>query len=147
MEIILLEDIDRLGHAGEVIKVKDGHARNFLIPKGLAEKATAQSLQRVALIEKRRQDKMTKIKIAAEEQATQLSALSLTLSMQAGVDDKLYGAVTSQDLAEAFGREGHSIDKKDILLDEPIKELGVFHVDVKLHQDVTAQVKVWVVKE
>ena len=147
MKIILLEDVERVGKAGDVTQVKDGFARNFLIPKGLAEAATPQGLKRASEIERKRLLKIKMIKEEAERRAEALSSFSCTTTVRAGHDDKLFGAVTSQDIADAFAAEGVHIDKKDILLEEPLKKLGVYQIPVKLHPEVSTRVKVWVVKE
>jgi large subunit ribosomal protein L9 len=147
MKIILLEEIGKLGKTGDVVTVRDGYARNFLIPRNKAKEATPANMKmldalkkKVALAEKARRDE-------AEALAGRIEKLSITISANAGEEDKLYGSVTGDDIAEALGAEGIVIDKKDITLDEPIKKLGVYQVTVKVHPEVRAGLKVWVVKK
>ena len=146
MKVILKEDISKLGKTGEVVVVKPGYARNFLLPQGKALLANQQNLK---IFEdfKRVQDKKLKgEKQAAEVIAKKIAHVSCTIVMQAN-EDQLYGAVTNADIAKSLEQEGLTIDKKNILLEEPIKELGVYQVVVKLHPEVKQQVKVWVVKK
>ncbi len=147
MQVILKTDIEKLGKAGEVVGVKRGYARNFLFPKGLALAATAVNLK---LIEQQKtQERLQQEKEKEESQALaeKISSSSCTIPVQAGEDGKLYGSVTTQDIAEAYQAEGIVIDKRKIELAEPIKEIGVFKISIKLHPEVTAEAKVWVVKE
>jgi large subunit ribosomal protein L9 len=146
MDVILLQDVENLGNRGEIIKVRRGYARNFLIPQGMAAVAT-ESHQRL-LAEKVRQEGLQdkKRKRVAEEFAEQHKDLSCTLTVQAGEDDKLFGSVTGRDIAMALAEKDFDLDHKQVLLDEPIKMLGVYSVPVKLHAEVELTVKVWVVK-
>ncbi len=146
MKVILIEDVQKLGSMGEVIQVKEGYARNFLFPKNLAKSATVSNLKGVEEIKKRKMLALMKEKRTAEELRDKLSLVSCTIPVEADEEDRLFGSVTSQDIARAFEEEGISIDKRKIILDEPIKKLGVYHVSVKLHPEVRAEVKVWVVK-
>ena len=138
MKIILIEDLETLGQSGQIIEVKDGYARNYLIPHGLAKLATPANIKIAEQIERRKLVKIEKEKEQAEEFAAKLSSISCTIPVKVGLDDKLYGTVTSANT---------EIDKKDILLEEPIKKIGVYKIPVRIHADVTAEVKVWVVKE
>ncbi|RMF92430.1 MAG: 50S ribosomal protein L9 [Candidatus Schekmanbacteria bacterium] len=147
MEVLLRKDVDKLGKKGEIVKVKNGYGRNFLIPKGFAVLATKGNLkifEEEKKIELRREEKKKK---AAEELAKKIKKISVTIVRHAGEGDKLYGSVTNADIAEALNSEGFEVDKKDVLLEEPIKSLGVYSIQVKLHPEVTSEVKVWVVKE
>jgi large subunit ribosomal protein L9 len=147
MEVILIEDIDKLGKSGEVVKVKDGYARNFLIPKKLVFQVTPQNLK---IVQQRKERKIVKEKSEeskALEIAEKLKVTSCTVPMPVGEDDKLFGTVTSGHIAEAFKAEGISLDKKKIEIATPIKKLGVYTAFVKLHPQVTQKVKIWVVKE
>jgi len=146
MKIILCEDIEKLGKTGETANVKSGYARNYLIPKNLALEATDANVRVVEEIKKKRQLAAQREKEKAQSVCDALQSVSCTISSQAGEDEKLFGAVTSADIAEALEPEGFKLDKKQVLLEEPIKELGVFQVSIKLHPEVTASVKVWVVK-
>ncbi|MEW6378787.1 MAG: 50S ribosomal protein L9 [bacterium] len=147
MEIILQKDVHNLGLIGQVVNVSPGYARNYLIPNKLAIKATPKNL---ALMKK--QESLIK---AAQEKArkeyadlaVQLEKLSFTFARKSGENDRLFGSVTNADIAEALKGEGFEIDKKRIILEEPIKALGIFKVPVKLHPEIIAQLKVWVVKD
>ncbi|MBN3038293.1 MAG: 50S ribosomal protein L9 [Candidatus Omnitrophica bacterium] len=147
MEVILKKNVEKLGKAGDVASVKDGYARNFLFPQGLALPATAANLKVIEREKEKATLRQEKEKQAAQELAEKINATSCTISVQAGEDGKLYGSVTNQDIAQAYKQEGINIDKKKIELPEPIKEVGVFKVDVKLHPEITAEAKIWVVKE
>jgi large subunit ribosomal protein L9 len=147
MEVILVQDVDRLGKSNSIVKVKDGFARNFLIPNKLAIPLTAENLKK---LEQEKQKKLLhseKVKRLAEEQAKRLSGFSLTIPVLTLEDDRLYGSVTAQDIASGLKDEGVEIDKNSIVLTEPIKSLGIYEVAVKLHPEVTATFKVWVVKK
>ena len=146
MKIILRKDVENLA-SGEVVTVKDGYARNFLIPRGFALKATPGNLKVVEGEKKVRQRALEKEKRNAQELAKRLSTISCTVSMRIGEDGKMFGSVTSSDIAKALEIEGIKIDKKAIELASPIREIGVFHVPVKLHPEINADVKVWVVSE
>jgi large subunit ribosomal protein L9 len=147
MKVLLRQDHEKLGTAGEIINVKAGFARNFLIPKGFALVATKQNIKRYENEKKQMSWRKEKEKRVAEELAKTLENLSCTITVQVGDEDKLFGSVTSQNIAEALEAQGHTIDKRKILLEEPIKSLGIYSVPIKLHSDVEAKVKVWVVKE
>lgn len=147
MKIILKSDVERLGKSGDVVTVAAGYARNYLLPRGLALEATPRSMEQIE-IERRRETKaQARLKEEAEALAQKVAQLSLTISKQAGESDKLFGTVTAMEIAEALGKEGCEIDKRKIALEEPIKTLGIYSVPIKLHAEVTGQVKLWVVKE
>lgn len=147
MEIILQKDVKGLGKEGSVVKVKDGFARNFLLPKGLALKATANNLEAIEKKFKLQQECLEDEKKKAQEFARKLSTISCTVSVDTHDDDKLFGSVTSSHIASVLESEGASLDKKQIILNEPLKALGIYDVEVKLHPEVTAKIKVWVVKK
>ncbi|HOT98850.1 MAG TPA: 50S ribosomal protein L9 [bacterium] len=147
MKIILKQDIESLGAAGETVTVKNGYARNYLIPQGLAVAATAGNLRAFEVESKAAALRLQRGMREAQEVATRLEKLSLTVSVQVGEEDKLFGSVTSQNIADLLAENGFKIDKKKIVLDDPIKALGVYEVPVKLHPEVTGVVKVWVVRE
>jgi len=149
MQVILTKDIAELGHAGETVAVRPGYGANFLIPRGLAVLATVNSQRQVAHERRKIEAAVAREKTKAAEFAKKLSGLSVTLTRIVAADekDKIFGSVTAQDVADALRNEGHSIDKKMIVLDTPLKSLGVYEVPVKLHRDVTATVKVWVVAD
>jgi large subunit ribosomal protein L9 len=147
MKVILVEDVKSLGKSGDQVNVAEGYARNYLIPKKMALGASPAN-QRVYENEaKARAKKHEKEKAGAAELATKLGSLSLTIARMAGEDDKLFGSVTNGDIAEALAKEGFKVDKRDIELADHLKALGIFEVPVKLHPEVTAIVKVWVVKQ
>jgi len=147
LKVILKKDIAKLGKAGEVVSVKDGFGRNFLLPKGFALPATALNLKVVQQEEKKQALRQEQAKTEAESLAQKITASSCTITVQAGTDGKLYGSVTSQDIVQAYKTEGINIDKRKIELPEAIKEVGVFKINVRLHPEVTAEGKLWVVKE
>ena len=146
MKIVLKQDIDKLGTTGDIVEVADGYGRNYLLPQGLALKATSGAEKVAKQIKKATGRKIQEEKTNLEELAKKLSKLSLTIPVQVGEDEKMYGSVTSIDIANMLKQEGIEIDKKKIILKEPIKKLGVFNIQIKLHPEVTAEVKTWVVK-
>jgi large subunit ribosomal protein L9 len=146
MKVILIADEDNVGTAGQVVNVKDGFARNYLIPKKKAMPATSENLKRVEKMRSQMEAAQAKIRSEAEALAKRIESASLTLPMQAGENEKLFGSVTSLDIERALKEEGIEVDRKRIQLHEPIKSLGVFQVPVKLHHEVTAHLKVWVVQ-
>ena len=146
MKVILKEDVENLGKMGTQLEVKDGYARNFLIPRKKAALATDKNTKALDH-EKRVIDvKLKKIKKEAEDLGDKIQAITLHMPVQVGEGDKLFGSVTSQDIVDALAKESITIDKKKILLEKPIKELGLFPVPVKLHSDVIANIKVSVEK-
>jgi large subunit ribosomal protein L9 len=147
MKLLLRQDHDQLGAAGDVINVKPGFARNFLIPKGIAMLATAKNVKRYENDQKQMYWREAKEKRQSEELAKTLENVSCTITVQVGEEDKMFGSVTSQNISEALEDQGYTIDKRKILLEEPIKSLGIYSVPIKLHTDIEAKVKVWVVKE
>lgn len=146
MKVILVKDIDKLGKSGQTVKVSDGYARNYLLPQKFALEANTANERLFLELKKKAEQKEVKVKKEAEELAEKIRGLSCTIVRQAGEEEKLYGSVTNMDVASALQQEGLHIDKKRILLDEPIKSLGVFYVPIKLHLEVTTELKVWVVK-
>ena len=147
-KVILKSDIEKLGKAGEVIKVKDGYARNFLIPQGFVLEVTPANLRSLEQEKKQKQLQQEKVKKEAEGLAGQLSGMSCTVTAEASDDDKLYGSVTAADIARAIEIEKNiKIDKKSVLLEEPIQALGIFEVSVKFHPEVTTKVRVWVTRK
>ena len=147
MKIILTEDVQSLGKRGALVNVSDGYGRNFLIPKKLAVPATDVNLKRIEAESKKVKQQEAKEEMDAGHLKEELQKLSITIPMKAGEGDVLFGAVTSADIASHLEKEGFSIDKRKIELEEPIKRLGVYQVPVKLHRSASAEVKVWVVKE
>lgn len=147
MEVILRHDMPKLGHAGQAVTVNDGYARNYLLPRKLAEPASKDNLSRIAAELRRRSIAEAKEKEACETLAARLAEISVTIPRKAGEDDKLYGSVTNADIAKELEKEKVSIDRRKIIVDPAIKELGVFTVVVHLHPDVNANLRVWVVRE
>jgi large subunit ribosomal protein L9 len=147
MKVILRKDHEKLGKMGTIVEVKDGYGRNYLIPRDLAYPATPGSMRALAEEEKQAQRRGQKEQKSSENLAKELEKVSITLQMKVGEDEKLFGAVTSQMIADALKEKQLEIDKRIIELEEPIKALGIYDVPVKLHQNVTAKVKVWVVRE
>lgn len=148
MEVILNQDIDRLGKSGTVVKVKDGYARNFLIPQGLAVPLTTTNLKKLEQDRQRKILQLERRKKEAEELREKLANFSLTIPvLTQEQEDKLYGSITPVDVASALKEEGFDIDKNSIILDEPIRSLGIYEVSVKLHPEVSVKIKVWVVKK
>jgi len=147
MEVILKEAVEKLGEVGAQVKVADGYARNFLLPKGLAIQATKSNLARLrherVLIEQREHKEMQD----AQKIANKIRSLSCVMKRQAGEQEKLFGSVTSHDIADFLTASGVDIDRKKIHLEEPIKSLGVHRVPIKVHPEVTAELKIKVQKE
>jgi large subunit ribosomal protein L9 len=147
MQVILQEDVPNLGKAGEVVSVREGYGRNFLLPKQKAVVAEPGNLRALEHQKKVVAARQLKLKKESEELAKKLAAVSLTIGREAGEEDKLFGSVTSKDIIDALRAEGFLIDRHHLQLPEPIKQLGIFDVPVKLHAEVTGTVKVWVVKK
>ncbi len=147
VQVILRKDVADLGRAGEMVTVRPGYARNYLIPQGMGLLATESNRRRFE--EERRQVEQSALR--ERDEATQIAAAlegqSVTFKVRAGDEGKLFGSVTSADISEALEKDGHAVDKKLIQLDEPIKELGVYDVPIRLHAEVKPALKVWVVAE
>ncbi len=147
MEVILREDIEKLGSRGDIVKVADGYARNFLLPKRLAVPATEANKK---IVEQERQAHLRReaaLKSEAEELAKLLEGVVVTIAQKAGEMDQLFGSVTAKDIAEALEKQNFTIDRRKIHLEEPIKQLGTHAVTIKLHREVSAQIQVNVVRE
>ena len=147
MQVILREDIDTLGKIGDVVKVADGYGRNYLVPMKKAIEATPKNVHAMDHAKKMVSDRIRKMKKEATVEADKIKAISVTIKVKTGEEGKLFGAVTSKDIAEAVQAQGVEIDKRKIVLDEPIKRVGDYTVTVKLHTDITADIKVSVVAE
>ena len=146
MKVILKEDVKGLGKLGEIVEVSNGYSRNFLLPQKKAVEATPHNIKTVEQKKKELEEKMKQNLHEIEEQSKKMSELSVTIARQVGEGEKMFGSVTTADIAEAITKEGMTIDKHQIILEKPIKELGLFHVPVKLHPKVSAEIKVWIVK-
>jgi large subunit ribosomal protein L9 len=147
IEVILREDIKTLGRAGEMVRVKPGYARNYLLPQGLAYEATEGNKKRIAAETRVRTVRSQAERAEAEKAAATLSEVALTLTGKAGEEGKLFGSITSQDIADALARQGHTIDRRRIELEHPIKTTGTHTVTVRLHPEVHADVRVSVIAE
>jgi len=147
MEIILRQAVENLGTTGDVVKVKSGYARNYLLPHGLAYEATPGNLKRIQQ-ERERLEAAENARVqSATELATRLEEVQLTFSARVGEEGKLFGSVTSADIAEQLNAQGFHIEKRLIDLHDPIKALGVYRVPIKLHADVKPEIRVWVIKQ
>ena len=146
MKVILRQDHDTLGDIGAVLEVKAGYARNFLIPRGIAMPVTKGALRVIDEDRKRQKLHIDKAVRSAEDLKTKLEAVSLTAPVQVGEEDKVFGSVTSLTIAELLKEKGFEVDRRKILLADPIKALGIYDVPIKLHTDIVATIKVWVVK-
>lgn len=147
MQVILTVDVPSLGRAGEIVDVREGYGRNFLLPQ---KKAVLADPKNIRMLEHQKQvvtAKQTKLKRHAQELLDKLANTSITIARDAGEDDKLFGSVTTKDIADSLRREGFEIDRHFIHLNAPIKNMGVFEVPVKLHAEVQGNIKVWVVKK
>jgi len=145
MKIILTEDVANIGPAGEVVDVKDGYARNYLFPKNLAVKANKGNLSRVEAIKTARSNREDRKKRNLATLAERIEGFSIDIPVQVGEDDKVYGAVTQHMILEILRAKGFNVDRKAIQLEEPIKQLGVYNIEVKLHTEIRPQIRVWVV--
>ncbi len=149
MKVILRQNIETLGNMGEVVTVKDGYARNYLLPRGMAYVASKGNMRVLEEERTRLQVKMNRELKDAEKVAAELEKHenAITIAMQVGEEDKLFGSVTKDMIAEKLAEKGFNIDRRKIEIDEPIKTLGIYTVKIRLHTDVTAKVKVWVVRQ
>jgi large subunit ribosomal protein L9 len=145
MQVILREDIEKLGKIGDMVKVADGYARNYLVPTKKAIEATPKNVHAMDHAKKMVSDRIRKLKKEAVADAENIKALAITIRAKSGEEGKLFGSVTSMDIAEAAKAQGVALDKRKIVLEEPIKRLGDYTVTVKLHADITAQFKVSVI--
>lgn len=147
MKIILRQNVENLGEIGDLVVVKPGYARNFLIPQQLAFVATAGAMRALETEKMQYASKMEKAKKQAEVQATQLADLQISIPMQVGEEGRLFGSVTTQMIAQELELRGFNIDRRAIHIDDPIKTLGIFEVKVKLHPEILASLKVWVISQ
>jgi large subunit ribosomal protein L9 len=147
MEVILRQAIENLGNPGDVVTVKPGYARNFLLPRGLAYEATPGNLKRIAAERQRLEAAESNRRETARELAKRIEEVSLTFAARVGDEGKLFGSITATDIAHQLDAQGVQVEKRQIDLHEPIKTLGVFRVPIRLHADVRPEVKVWVIKQ
>lgn len=146
MEVILRQAVDTLGHTGDIVKVSAGYARNFLLPRGIAYEATPGNKKRLEQERARLEAAEGERRGSAQELATKIEQVSLTFSARVGEEGKLFGSVTTADIAHELEKQGIHVEKRQIDLHEPIKALGVYRVPVRLHADVKPEVRVWVIK-
>ena len=146
MEVILRQSVDSLGHPGDVVTVSPGYARNYLLPRGIAYAATEGNKKRIAQEKARLEAAESERRGAAEDVAKKLEEVSITFSARVGDEGKLFGSVTTADIAQQLEAQGFAIEKRQIDLHEPIKALGVYRVPIRLHADVRPEIKVWVIK-
>jgi len=147
MKVILLKDVDKLGTLGDELEIKDGYARNYLIPKKLVVESNKGALRILEQKRQERQRREDKIKAECLELAEKIKAMSCTISVDAGEKDKLFGSVTSEMISDFLKDEGVELDKKKIILEEPIKALGAYNIEIRLHPEVETQIRIWVVKK
>ena len=147
MEIVLTKDYEELGKAMDVINVKEGFARNFLFPRGIAVPATEGNRKKVAEAKRIAEIREEKKSKEARQLAKKIEQVPCTIPVKVGEEDKIFGSVTAQEIADFLKKEGFDIEKRQVNLEEPIKQLGVYSVAIALHRDVEARLKVWVVKE
>jgi large subunit ribosomal protein L9 len=147
MEVILRTDVEKLGKASDVIKVKDGFARNYLLPKGLALKATKYNIEQIEKEKKARSAQEEKERQSSQDLANKLNGKSFTIPVSTNELDALYASVTKKDILEAVKLEGFNLDQENILLPASLKELGIYEIDVRLKFNITSKIKIWVVKK
>ncbi len=147
MEVILRSAVEKLGYPGDIVTVKPGYARNYLIPRGIAFEATEGNRRRIALEKSRLQALENERVATAQAHADKLAEVSLTFAARVGEEGKLFGSVTSADIVQQLDAQGFKIEKRQIDLNEPIKALGVYRVGIRLHADVRPEIKVWVIKQ
>ena len=147
MEIILRQSVENLGKPGDIVKVSPGYARNYLLPRGLAFEATPGNRKRIAMEKARLEAAEAERIMAAQSLAERLENVQLTFSARVGEEEKLFGSVTTADIAHQLEAQGFDIEKKQIDLHEPIKTLGVYKIPVRLHAEVKPEIKVWVIKQ
>ena len=147
MEVILRQAVEKLGHPGDIVKVSPGFARNYLLPRGIAYEATPGNRKRIAQEKTRLEAAESTRRNSAQELAARLEEVSLSFSARVGEENKLFGSVTSADIAQQLEAQGFHIEKRQIDLHDPIRALGVYRVPIKLHADVKPEIKVWVIKQ
>jgi large subunit ribosomal protein L9 len=144
MKVILRQDVENLGKMGDIVEVRDGYARNYLIPRGLAYYASEGAIRRLEQEKRQYQRRLERERSSAQELAAQLEQLVLSIPMRVGEEGRLFGSVTPQMIADELSLRGFTIDRRAIVLEEPIRSLGTFEVKIKLHPEVVATVKLWV---
>ena len=147
MQIILMDTVPNLGKVGDVLKVKDGYARNYLLPRQMAVAATANNVKRVEKEKTKRLALYEEQKKQAQVKADELAKVSLTVTVEVNDQEKLYGAVSETEILRALEQEGFTFERKDLVIEKPVEELGIFEIGIKLHQEVTGKFRLWVTKK
>jgi large subunit ribosomal protein L9 len=149
LKVILRQDVPELGQSGDIVTVRPGYARNFLLPRGMAYEATGANIKQLEEDKRRQESRSKQQYLEARRRASQLEPVSLTFHANAGEEGKLFGSITSADIAERLREQNldFEVDKRDIELDEPLKSLGVYNVPIRLHAEVKPEIKVWVIKQ
>jgi large subunit ribosomal protein L9 len=147
MKVILQQDFEGLGRIGDIVKVSDGYAFNFLIPRGIAMQAADSNVRQMEHLQRLTEVKRKAMLDSARVEADRINGTAVSLKRLAGEEDKLFGSVTNRDIAEALAAEGIELDKRNIVLEEPIRTIGVYNVPVRIHADVEAKLKVYVIRE
>ena len=146
MKVILLNDVENLGFAGDIVTVKPGYARNKLIPKGMALRASNKNIALASERKKVANIKLERENIALQKLAKKLSNVEITIEVNVGEEDKMFGSITNLDVQKELSSKGFDIDKSQVLIDEPIKALGIYHAKIKITQDISSNVKIYVIK-
>jgi large subunit ribosomal protein L9 len=147
MKVILQKDFESLGHIGDTVKVSDGYGQNFLIPRGIAVRADVKNVAQMAHLRNMAEAEKKRARSDAQTLADRINGTAISLRRAAGDEERLFGSVTNRDIAEALAAEGIELDRKLVVLEEPIKTIGVFSVPVRLHPEVEARIKVYVIRE
>jgi large subunit ribosomal protein L9 len=147
IEVLLIADVKDLGVEGDIVKVADGHARNYLFPQNLGAPVTEATKRKLAKMQGERENKKKLDLLGASEKATELANLSVTIAVKVAEGEKLYGSIGVGDIAAAIAKQGVELDKSTLVIEEPIKELGVYDIKVQLHPEIETTVKVWIVEE
>ncbi|MBF0570422.1 MAG: 50S ribosomal protein L9 [Candidatus Omnitrophica bacterium] len=147
MDIILMENVEKLGKVGDVVKVKNGYARNYLLPRQLGMPATEGNIKRIEREKAKRLAVYEAEKKEAQQLAESLSKVSLTIAVEVNDQEKLYGAISESEILEALHAEGQKVDKKSLVIEKPIEDLGIFEIGIKLHPQVIAKIRLWVTKK
>jgi large subunit ribosomal protein L9 len=147
MNVILMKNVEKLGQVGDVVKVKDGYARNYLLPRQLGMPATKGNIQRIEKEKAKRVALDEAERKEAQQKADLLAKVSLTIAVEVNDQEKLYGAISESDIIEAFEAQGHHVDRKALVLEKPVDALGIFEIGVKFHPQVTAPIRLWVTKK
>jgi large subunit ribosomal protein L9 len=147
IEVLLMAKITDLGAEGDIVKVADGYARNYLLPRKLAAPVTSATKRKLAKLQEDRGEKEKQSLLDASQKATELASISVTIAVKVAEGEKLYGSIGTVEIAEAIQKQGVELDKSMLVLEEPLKELGVYDIAVKLHSEIETTVKVWIVEE